>query len=406
MNNDYLSFLKFTKKVYKNINWNNRNIVRKIRNVWFEVRNENRYSLTKHFFDKQKLLLRFGFREEKKSYRLNSIQYWMLRGWSEEHAKNQVYELQSSASKKGIKRYGCSSSSKEFLRLCGKSENEIDDIMKSRKRFSFSDLDETELKKISKKGSDARTAQIKKLKECDSFEWKQQFSTTKEFYIVRGFSEEESLKLLKERQITFSLEKLRSQFDEKTALDLWEQRQEKWQNTLSLKSEEEKKEINAKKAVTLENLQRKYGKKVGQKKYYEIVKNRKTSGSKEATQFFNRLLLEIDFDEEPYWSHGFTNNEYFLFDKTNNKFYFYDFVLKNRKLIIEYHGESFHPRKSKLTEKQWTKWKVPFTNESADSKFTFDQTKNNFAKSEGFEVVVVWSSDTFEESVEKIVKLL
>lgn len=406
MNNDYFKFLKFTKKIYKNINWKNKHVLKNIRSVWFEVKDELRYSLTSHFFNKQQMLFRFGFKEKKKSYRLNSINYWKLRGWSEEYAQRKVFEYQSSVIRKGMNNLGCSNSSKKYLKEQGKSDEEINKIMKKRDRFSFSDIDKSEHLKISKKGSFARKRQIEQLKESNPLLLKEQINTTKEFYLVRGYSEEESIKLLKDRQTTFSLEKLLSIYDEKTAMRIWKKRQEKWQQTLNSKSEEEKKKINSRKAVSLKNLQIKYGEKNGKQKYYDIVKNRKTPGSKEAFKFFNRLLSEISFDEEPYWASGFTNNEYFLFDKNSNRFYFYDFVLKNKKIIIEYHGESFHPRKDKLTKDQWNDWKVPFTNESANSKFAFDQRKNNFAKDNGFGIVTVWSSDSFEKSMEKIVKLI
>ncbi len=402
----YLKFLKTTKRFYKNINWSNKEKQAEIRNAWLEIMDYKNYSLTSHFFSKQKLLYKMKLQKENKNARNNSYDYWTMRGWSEEVAKLKVFEIQSNNTKRGITRLGCSTSSKKYLELHGLSKDDIDVTMKSRKRFSFSDLDKETHMEYSKKGSEKRIEQISFLRETNPQLLKEQFNNTIEFYISRGYSLEESTILLKNRQTTFSLEKLKEKYDEKDALLIFNNRQDKWQTTLSLKSETEKKEINLKKAINLENLQRKYGSEMGLEKYIAIMENRKAVGSKEADNFFKMLLTEIDFIEEPYWSQGQTGNEYFLYDKENNKFYFYDFTLKSKKVIIEYHGESFHPRKDKLSLLEWNSWKVPFTNETANSKYAFDQRKKQFAEKNGFTVIEIWSSDEFAKSLEKIVKYL
>jgi very-short-patch-repair endonuclease len=406
MNKEYLKFLKFIKKIYKNINWKNSDVVENMRIVWLGLMCKSSYSVTKHFFDKNNVLFLLGFKDIDKSYRLNSIRYWVLRGWSEEHAKRKVFEIQSETTKKSLSKYGCSVSSKKYLKLQGKSDLEISDIMQNRNRVTFADLSKEELLCISKKASEARKIQIASLKETNPQLLKTQFNTTLEYYISRNHSYKDSVVLLKSRQTTFSLEKLKEKFSDEEAFSIWKTRQQKWQTTINNKSCDELKHINSKKSITLKNLQRKYGDENGKKRYFDILKNRKTCNSKEANLFFERLISKINFNEEPYWSGGFTKKEYFLYDETINKFYFYDFVLKNKKVIIEYHGESFHPRKEKLNEEEWKAWKVPFTCESADSKYAFDMRKNTFAEKNGFKIIEIWSSDNFEYSVEKIVKCI
>ena len=118
------------------------------------------------------------------------------------------------------------------------------------------------------------------------------------------------------------------------------------------------------------------------------------------------LQKDISINDEIYWNDNEGNKEYFLYDSEINKFYFYDFTLKNKKIMIEYHGEAFHPRKDKLSESEWKNWKVPFNNQSADEKYSFDQQKKSFAESKGFSVIEVWGSDDYSKSLEKIVKLL
>jgi len=406
MNKDYLKFLKTTAKLYKNINWCNKEKVKYIRSVWFEVKDYKNYSLTKHFFSKHNLLLKFGLRTENKSFRLNSIDYWIMRGWSEDYAKSKVSKLQISNVNKSLEKFGCSVSSRKYQKIQGKSEAEIDMIMSKRKRFSFNDFSIDELKQVSIKGSKARKEQIEYLKKYNPQKLKEQYNTTLEYYLAKGYSVDEANTLLKKRQATFSKEICISKYGEVEGLRIFKNRQNKWLKTLDKKTDFEKKEINSKKAVSLSNLQRKYGDKIGEQKYRKIMERRKAPGSREADNFFRRVLNDIIVEEEPYWSQGESGNEYFLYDRNNKKYYFYDFTLRNKKIIIEYHGESFHPRKDKLTESEWENWKLPFTNESADSKYNFDQKKNKFAETQGFKVIEIWSSDTYEESLKKIVKLI
>lgn len=55
-----------------------------------------------------------------------------------------------------------------------------------------------------------------------------EFDTRLDYYIKRGFTEEEGLKLLKERQTTFSLEKCIAKYGEIEGKKRWQERQEKW----------------------------------------------------------------------------------------------------------------------------------------------------------------------------------
>lgn len=84
-------------------------------------------------------------------------------------------------------------------------------------------------------------------KSADSRKKNSNADTTLEYYISRGFSEEESKKLLAERQATFSLKKCIAKYGEE-GTKVYEDRQIRWQNTLNSKSIEEKSKINSKRA--------------------------------------------------------------------------------------------------------------------------------------------------------------
>jgi hypothetical protein len=106
-----------------------------------------------------------------------NINYWTTRGWSDEESKNKINEIQSENSIK---------SKEYFLRL--KKEN--------------------------------------------LFEWKSKKSNNVEFYLKRGYSEEESKSLVKERQSTFTLKKCIQKYGEVDGHKRWVERQTKWRESI------------------------------------------------------------------------------------------------------------------------------------------------------------------------------
>ncbi len=98
--------------------------------------------------------------------------------------------------------------------------------------------------------------------------------------------------------------------------------------------------------------------------------------------------------------------EWFIYN--DNKYYFYDLTIfhNNKKYIIEYNGECFHPNKDKLNETEWNGWKQLFSNKSADEIYQQDLDKIQIAKNNGFVVLVLWSSDNIEENRNKIKTIL
>ena len=71
--------------------------------------------------------------------------------------------------------------------------------------------------------------------------------TTIMYYTTRGYSEDEAIELQSERQKTFSLEKCINKLGELDGTLRWSERQEKWQDTLNSKSDEEIQSINIRK---------------------------------------------------------------------------------------------------------------------------------------------------------------
>ena len=71
---------------------------------------------------------------------------------------------------------------------------------------------------------------------------------TLDYYLARGYSQDEASQALKERQGTFSLEKCISKYGEIDGLIRFNERQAQWQATLNSKSDDEIADINRRKS--------------------------------------------------------------------------------------------------------------------------------------------------------------
>ena len=129
--------------------------------------------------------------------------------------------------------------------------------------------------------------------------------------------------------------------------------------------------------------------------------------SKESLKLFNIVYESIDNLSNIrvyYGDSSIGKKEYFIYDNKENRYYFYDFtILKDDiKLIIEYNGIKFHPKKEKLTEEEWKNWRCLFNeNLDADDKYQMDIKKKNVAINNGFKYLEIWSGDDFSHNIQK-----
>lgn len=174
--------------------------------------------------------------------------------------------------------------------------------------------------------------------------------TTLQYYINKGYSIEESEKLLKERQSTFSLEKCVEKHGESEGINIFNKRQNKWQDTLN---------------------------KGG---------NLKVGYSRVSQEFFNRVNNKLigDFKYA-------TNGGEFKINRQNGGIWIYDFVdIKNKK-IIEYQGDEYHANPLKFS---YNDTPHPFRkNITSNDIWVRDKEKLKAAVDNGYEVLYVWDSE-------------
>jgi hypothetical protein len=149
----------------------------------------------------------------------------------------------------------------------------------------------------------------------------------------------------------------------------------------------------------------KYGKEEGERKFKERNKKRlKTmverygsnvisSGvSKESLKFLVKLykILRKNGIEKNDIVWGISNKkEFVLTDWDIGKSYFYDFVVKSKKVIIEYNNLFWHPRK----REEWRGFK------DYDEAKIYQNKKKTIAISRGYKIYYVWNDEDLNERV-------
>jgi len=196
-------------------------------------------------------------------------------------------------------------------------------------------------------------------------------NTTKlEYWVDKGYTEEEAKQKRKERQQTFSLDKCIEKYGEEKGKERWLERQSRWQKNL------------------LENGNMKCGfSKISQELFFKIIEKYSE----------NESLDKVFFA---------TKNKEFFISKKNNVFFSYDFVDVDKKRIIEYNGDQFHANPKFFESGDYPH---PFYKEEGPTSkeiWERDAEKIKTAEESGFEVLTVWDSDFKKNKKETIEKCL
>jgi len=186
------------------------------------------------------------------------------------------------------------------------------------------------------------------------------------FYIkYKGLNYDEAVQELTKRQETFSLEVCIEKYGKEEGIKRWERRQKKWQETMDTKSDEEKKRIN-------------------------IAKTRKLPRfSKSSADLFDLVLGDGLFTNYDVY---YKDKEYFVYDNEKKRIFYYDFVIPELKVCIEYQGITYHPHPN-LTENEKQKWIEPYSKLNYWECQKFDNYKNNLIITKGYDLLIVWETD-------------
>ena len=190
-------------------------------------------------------------------------------------------------------------------------------------------------------------------------------------------------------------ENLIKRYGEKEGLKKWDAYIERQKETKSFEymcekyGKDKAVEINGMKALTLDNFVRKYGEEVGKIKYDEYIKTNNDFYSNISQDLFNKI--DIIFAMKGYKTYYATKNtEYTVPYKKS--YICLDYYIEELKTCIEFNGTVFHadPRYYKGDDRP-----NPF-DQSLTSKDIWDHDKERYdylLKEHGIKTIVVWEED-------------
>jgi len=187
--------------------------------------------------------------------------------------------------------------------------------------------------------------------------------TKKEYWIAKGYSEEEAKEKVHERQQTFSLEKCIKKYGEEKGREIFEERQRKWQQKL--------------------------------REHFETHGDGRSPQSLFANDLVDSICerLEISIPEK----------EKYITDGDTKKHYSYDFQYKN--ILIEFNGDYWHCN-PKIYQPNYYNKSIGMT---AQEKWNIDNEKIQCAEKYGYKVLTIWESESnndFSGTVDKCLKFI
>lgn len=240
----------------------------------------------------------------------------------------------------------------------------------------------------------------------------QSLKNTKEYKKKHlGWSDEDFDKYNKSRSVT--LENCIRRHGKEKGIEVFESYKEKQRNNgCSLKWFQEKygdeegkafyESVNAKKANTLENYINRYGES-GSEKYLEYME--KAQSPSRLSKSSQELFRELDkyFTEKTYF--GEKNKEFGKYDKVHSRYYYYDFVIPDLKVCVEFNGDDWHANPEIYKDKKWVH---PFNKLiTKEEIWEYDRVKKELLENEGFTILYVWEKEYLmnkEAVIEKLVK--
>lgn len=305
----------------------------------------------------KEIIIQLKNKRKKPKHTCLQKKFWVSKGLTEEEAIKKISEIQRNNCKKfNIKRkkhpenYKTSSPMTiEFWINKGLTEEEAKYKIKSQRKLNeeywikkgFSK--EESIQKI----SEFQLEQSKKIKPENHGK-----SLRIEYWINKGFSEEEAKILLKDRQTTFSLEKCIRKLGAIDGLKRWQERQNNWKKK---------------------------------------VFNSKTCISSGFSMLSNNIINEIKKYDNSKILYG--KEEKFIYDKIYKRAYKYDILKLENKKIIEINGIFWHCKPTLYKEDHFHKVRKM----TAKEIWEFDQRKNEIAKQYGYDVLVIWEDDYYND---------
>jgi len=307
-----------------------------------------------------------------------NVEYWFNKGYNEREAKQKISEIQKNRSAKATKtrlnnpnyiplispftseywiKQGITN--KDEIKFKINSQRKLNTEYWLNKGFN----EEDSILKVSEYQKENSIKNYKKWKnKRRTFEYKKSQNTHVEFYLNKGYTIEESKKLLNERQSTFTLEKCITKYGLEKGTEVYNKRQKKWV----------KKMFNENTCMAI-------------------------GRSMIADKFVEELIKEIN-DETITNQFLYGNNERFIYDNIEKKGKKYDLCYDKK--IIEFYGDFWHSNPKIFGENDIHRIKKIKCSEI----WQFDKRKIESAKEHNYEVLIIWESEYINNQIEIIKK--
>jgi G:T-mismatch repair DNA endonuclease (very short patch repair protein) len=195
-----------------------------------------------------------------------------------------------------------------------------------------------------------------KNKKCDT--------VSKEYFLKKGFTQEEAIAKQRERQATFSLETCIKKYGLEDGTQIFANRQVKWQNTLLSKSDEELERIN----------------------------QAKIWNGKGYSKVSQELFEKLDLFGARYGEKSEKNLGEKLIRLSNGKMAMVDYYFAGK--IIEFYGDYWHANPVKYKAPVvFTKYSSRGINITAEQVWQEDANRISLIEEQGFKVLVIWEND-------------
>lgn len=194
---------------------------------------------------------------------------------------------------------------------------------------------------------------------------KGKYNTRLSYWIEEGYSPEEAIKMLKERQATFTLNKCIAKYGKERGHRVFEERQRRWKASL-------------------------------QQNFIEHGDGRSPS-----SQFANSIIQAICSRLQI----QVPTKEKYIRDGSTGMAYSYDFTLKHKRKIIEFNGDYWHCNPAIYEAEYFNKSKKKTAQEIWD----YDQVKIELAERKGYQVLTIWESEWNDDpnrTVERCIKFI
>jgi hypothetical protein len=196
-----------------------------------------------------------------------------------------------------------------------------------------------------------------------------------EWWVNKGHSLEYATEQVRKIQSTNTISKYVGKYGD-AGEQKFNDRKEKWVSQINTE------EISRTRSGGLWRYIERYGEEEGLLKYKEVRIKRNSSSrigsaSKESLVFFEPIIKILNYSKILFYCGINGNREWYI--KDGGDFFLYDLSIPSLSLIIEYHGEGFHPNPDWDTVR-WSQWRQAFSKKTADECRSYDIKKNKSPK--------------------------